>query len=163
MAGVVFDSTFLIDLLNPKIAGDQRAALDHLVNSLSQTRTRILIPSPCLTELLIRAGKARDEYVQKLSNTASFEVIAFDRRAATECALLLEEAWDKKTQSAISRTKFKYDWMIVSCAASRGASKIYSDDGDIARCAKQVNIETIAQKNLVVPAESRQMRIDDVE
>lgn len=83
MAGVVFNSTFLIDLLNPKIAGNQRAALDHLVSSLSKARVRILIPSPCLTELLIRAGKARDQYVQKLSNTSSFEVIAFDRRAAT--------------------------------------------------------------------------------
>ncbi len=163
MAGVVFDSTFLIDLLNPKIAGNQRATLDHLVSSLSKARVRILIPSPCLTELLIRAGKARDQYVQKLSNTSSFEVIAFDRRAATECALLLEEAWDRKSQNAISRTKFKYDWMIVACAASRGVQKIYSDDGDVARCAAQVNIQTIAQTKLIIPPESRQTRIPGTE
>lgn len=60
MAGVAFDSTYLIDLFNPKITGNKRAALDGLVQSLSKSRTRILIPSPCLTELLIRAGKARD-------------------------------------------------------------------------------------------------------
>jgi len=102
--------------------------LDHLVQGLSKSRTRILIPSPCLTELLVRAGKARDEYVQKLGNSSTFEVIPFDRRAATECALLLADAWDSKTQRDIARTKFKYDWMIVACAASRGVKEIYSDD-----------------------------------
>lgn len=159
MAGVAFDSTYLIDLLNPKLAGNQRAALDHLVHELSKARVRILIPSPCLTELLIRAGKARDHYVQKLGNTSSFEIIPFDRRAATECALLLEDAWDAKLKRDITRTKFKYDWMIVACAASRGVQKIYSDDDDISRCAAQVGIQAFAQKNLIVPSDSRQQRI----
>lgn len=163
MAGVAFDSSYLIDLLNPKLVGDRRAALDHLLNILSKSKTRILIPAPCLTELLIRAGKARDEYSLKLSNSSSFEVIPFDRRAATECALLLEQAWDKKSHKAVTRTKFKYDWMIVACAASRGVGKIYSDDEDIAHCAKEVQIQVIAQKELPVPAESRQMRIPEDE
>ena len=161
MAGAAFDSTYLIDLFNPKIAGNKRAALDHLVQSLSKSRTRILIPSPCLTELLIRAGKARDAYVQKLGNSSAFEVIPFDRRAATECALLLADAWDSKTQRDIARTKFKYDWMIVACAASRGVKQIYSDDKDIARCAAQVNIQTIAHKDLSVPSDARQLRLPE--
>lgn len=163
MANVAFDSTYLIDLFNPKLAGDQRAALDHLIHDLSKARVRILIPSPCLTELLIRAGKARDQYVQRLGNASSFEVIPFDRRAATECALLLEDAWDSKSQRDITRTKFKFDWMIVACAASRGVQKIYTDDDDILRCAAQVGIQAIAQKNLMVPSESRQLRIPDSE
>jgi predicted nucleic acid-binding protein len=161
MAGVAFDSTYLIDLFNPKIAGNRRAALDHLVQGLSKSRIRILIPSPCLTELLIQAGKARDEYVQKLGNSSTFEVIPFDRRAATECALLLAEAWDSKTQRNITHTKFKFDWMIVACAASRGVKQIYSDDDDIARCSAQVSIQTVAQKNLPVPSDSLQLRIPD--
>lgn len=32
MAGVVFDSTFLIDLFNPKVAGDQRESLWFRLN-----------------------------------------------------------------------------------------------------------------------------------
>jgi predicted nucleic acid-binding protein len=157
MAGVVFDTTYLIDLFNPKLSGDRRAALDHLVQGLSKARVRVLIPSPCLTELLIRAGKARDQYVGRLGNASSFEIIPFDRRAATECALLLEEAWDRKQQSAITRTKFKYDWMIVACASSRGVQRVYSDDEDIARCAALVGMQTFAQKGLPVPSESRQL------
>ncbi len=161
MAGVVFDSSILIDLLNPKLSGDRRAALDYLLNQLSKSKTRILIPAPCLTELLIRAGKARDDYGRLLSSSSSFEVIPFDRRAATECALLLEQAWDKKSHKTVTRTKFKYDWMIVACAASRSVGKIYSDDEDISRCAQEVQIQVVAQRELPIPAESRQLRIPD--
>lgn len=97
MAGVVFDSTYLIDLFNPRLQPDKRATLDFLVGNLSKSRIRVQIPSPCLTELLIRAGPARDKYVQMLGGSSAFDVIAFDRRAATECALLLEAAWNAKT------------------------------------------------------------------
>ena len=32
MAGVVFDSTYLIDLFNPRLHGDKRVALDFFTN-----------------------------------------------------------------------------------------------------------------------------------
>lgn len=163
MAGVVFDSTFLIDLFNPRLQPDKRATLDFLVADLSKTRIRILIPSPCLTELLTRAGPARDKYVQMLGGGSAFDVIAFDRRAATECVLLLEAAWDAKTQKNITKTKFKYDWMIVACASSRGVERIYSDDADVLRCATQVGMLAIKQSDLQIPPESRQIRIPDLE
>lgn len=163
MAGVVFDSTYLIDLFNRKLSGDKRTALDALVAELSKAKTRILIPTPSLTELLIRAGTARDQYVQKLGNSSVFEVIPYDRRAATECALVLAEAWDSKSQKAVSRTKFKFDWMIVACAASRGVQRIYSDDADIGRCAVQRGIKTVKQSELHVPQESRQLRIPEAD
>ena len=161
MSGVVFDSTYLIDLFIPRLQGDKRVALDFLVAELSKTRGRIQIPSPCLTELLVRAGSARDKYVQQLGSSSAFEVISYDRRAATECALLLDAAWDSKTQKNITKTKFKFDWMIVACAASRNVQRIYSDDVDILRCAAQVGIKTIKQADLPIPAELRQLRIPD--
>ena len=163
MAGVAFDSTYLIDLFNPRLHGDKRVALDFLVTELSKTRVRIQIPSPCLTELLVRAGAARDKYVQQLGSSSAFDIIPYDRRAATECALLLEAAWDSKTQKGITKTKFKFDWMIVACAASRNIQRIYSDDGDILRYATQVGIKTVKQSDLQIPPESRQLRIPDSE
>ncbi len=163
MAGVVFDSTYLIDLFNPKLHGDKRSAIDFLVTELSKARTRILIPAPCLTELLIRAGTAREKYLQLLRSSSAFEVFPYDQRAATECALLIEAAWDSKSQKAITRTKFKFDWMIVACAASRNVQRIYSDDSDIRRCAEQVRIQTVKQAELPIPSETRQLRIPDTD
>lgn len=161
MAGVVFDSSYLIDLFNSRLHGDKRAALDHLIEGLSKARLRVLIPSPSLTELLVRAGKARDEYVRLLGSGASFDIVPFDRRAATECALLLESAWDSKRHKNVTRTKFKFDWMIVACAASRGVQRIYSDDADIRRYAAEIGLQTIAQSELSVPPESRQLKLED--
>lgn len=57
---VAFDATVLVDFFNRKIAGDRRAKLDDLVAALEKARTPIVIPTPALTELLVRAGKARE-------------------------------------------------------------------------------------------------------
>ena len=110
-----------------------------------------------------RDFRAVDEYVQKLNGNTAFAVIPFDRRAATECSFLLADAWDKKVQKGVTRTKFKFDWMIVACAASRNIKLIYSDDADIARCAEQRDIKVIMQNTLKVPEESRQGRIPGVD
>jgi predicted nucleic acid-binding protein len=154
---VVFDSTFLIDLFNPAVSGDQRAALEALVEDLEKASSRILIPAPCLTELLVHAGKAGDPYMKVLGGTSPFDVIPFDKRAATECALLLKEAWGRKTSAKITKTKFKYDWMVVACAASRNITVIYSEDADIARAAVAARIRVVKQSDLVVPAKARQI------
>jgi hypothetical protein len=53
--------------------------------------------------------------------------------------------------------------MIVACAASRNVQRIYSDDGDIHRCALQVGIQTIKQLDLPIPSASRQLRIPDTD
>ena len=63
---VVFDSTYLIDLFNPKLQGDQRLALDQLIAELSRAKTRVLIPAPCITELLVYAGAAATDYNDRL-------------------------------------------------------------------------------------------------
>lgn len=109
------------------------------------------------------AVTAKDKYVQKLGSSSATDIIPYDRRAATECALLLEAAWDSKTQKDITKTKFKFDWMIVACAASRSVQRIYSDDADILRCAAQVGIQTTKQADLPIPPEARQLRIPDSE
>ena len=66
---VVFDSSLLIDLLNPKLKGDRRIRIDHLLGALQKQRTKILIPAPVLAELMIHAGKARDDYHQYLNSS----------------------------------------------------------------------------------------------
>ena len=156
---VVFDSSFLIDLFNPKLQGDQRLALDQLIAELSQARTRVLIPAPCITELLVYAGTAVSDYNDLLNRSPVFEVIPFDRRAATDCASLLADAWAKKQHREVTHTKFKYDWMVTACATSRGVKTVYSDDADIAACAKAVGIRVVRQADLLDPSNAAQPRL----
>lgn len=153
---VAFDATILIDLFNPRLKGDRRVKLDYLVQELQKRRTKILIPTPALTELMIRAGKAREEIHQKLSATSAFQITPFDSRAAMECALLLEKALDAGAKRQLTKSKIKFDWQIVAIAASHNATVIYSDDGDIARYGKRANIDVIKTDDLPLPASALQ-------
>lgn len=145
---VVFDANILIDLFNDRIKGDRRAKLDGLVQQ--HQKTKIIIPTPSLTEYLVKAGKARDELMAKLSSNRSFVIEPFDQRAATECALMLAETWDKTERGMVSRTKFKFDWQIVAIALTRNVSTIYSDDDDIHRIAKNLPLKVFSIEQLPI-------------
>lgn len=156
---VVFDANILIDLFNEKLKGERREKLDFLVHRLTKSRTKVIIPTPSLTELLVRADKARDSYFRKISSTSVFSVAPFDSRAAMECSILLEAAWSKSEQRKISHSKFKFDWQIVSIAASRSATAIYSDDGDLERAARHVRIPVYKTSDLPLPESALQQEI----
>jgi len=154
---VAFDANILIDLFNPRIKGDRRAKLDGLLEQ--HARTRIIIPTPSLTEYLVKAGKARDELQAKLSTSRSFSIEPFDQRAATECALLLAEHWTPDARGKVSRTKFKFDWQIVAIALSRNVTRIYSDDADLRRIAQKLSLTVTGIDELPIPDSARQHKL----
>lgn len=156
---VVFDASILIDLFNQRLAGDRRIKLDALVALLSKERTTILIPTPAFTELLVGAGKAREQYFRDLSSNSNFRIEPFGPKAAMECALLLAEAWTKPEQRRVTHTKVKFDWQIVAIAKSRNASAIYSDDPDLKRAAARVQIPVHTTDSLPMPESARQQPI----
>ena len=155
---VVFDATILIDLLHPRTNADRRAKLEHLIAELQRSKSKIFIPTPALSEFLAGAGKVRDDYYQKLSASSAFQVVAFDARAAMECALMIDEAHTNADKSARAKTwaKAKFDWQILAIAKVASATVIYSDDGDIARMGKRFGIEVIKTDDLPLPASARQ-------
>ena len=157
---VAFDATVLVDFFNRKLTGDRRAKLDDLVATLEKSRTRIVIPTPALTEVLIRAGKAREEIHNTLTRKSTFEIAPFDVKAAMECSLLLEEAWSGAEKRAITKTKFKFDWQIVAIAATRRVTTIYSDDADVLKAAVRASIRVISIDDLVLPASTSQGKFD---
>lgn len=163
MSVVVFDASILIDLFNPRLEGDRRAKLDYLVSNLQKQRTKILVPTPALTELMVYADKARDGYHQRLFSSSVFQIAPFDSRAAMECALLLAEALSAKERRKVTKTKFKFDWQIVAIAASRGVATIYSDDPDIERYGKRRGLAVTKTDNLPLPESARQrlLELDD--
>lgn len=155
---VVFDATILIDLLHPRTAPDNLAKLQHLVSELQKSKSKILIPTPALSEFLAGAGKARDSYYQKLSGSSAFQVLAFDARAAMECALMMDETYTKSDKQARAKTwtKAKFDWQIIAITKVSGANVIYSDDGDIARMGERFGIKVIKTDDLPLPVSARQ-------
>lgn len=154
---VAFDANVLIDLFNPRIKGDRRAKLAGLLEQHS--KTKIIIPTPSLTEYLVRAGKARDELMARLTTSRSFSIEPFDQRAATECALLLAEHWGSDSRKKVTKTKFKFDWQIVAIALSRNVTHIYSDDEDLHRIGKKLALAVTGIDALPIPESKRQTRL----
>ena len=70
---VLFDATMLSLLFHPgakaptdadgKLIPRARERVEHLVETLEKSKTKIIIPTPALAELLVLAGAAGPKYI----------------------------------------------------------------------------------------------------
>jgi hypothetical protein len=94
----------------------------------------IIIPTPALSELLVRAGDDMQSLVNMLQKSAVFHIVPFDTLAAIEVAAMTQRAidnGDKRGGVDCSWAKIKYDRQIIAIAKVHRATAIYSDDDDI--------------------------------
>ena len=169
---VVFDATYLMHLFRPDIGpprdsktgleiekGQERLAL--LVASLEKERTKVIVPTPALSELLVRAGAEKSQrIVEEISKSSVLRIEAFDGLAAIEVATMTRNAiakGDKKDGISATWAKIKYDRQIVAIAKVHQATVIYSDDEDIKAHAEKVNIKVVKISDLPVPPEKPQL------
>jgi hypothetical protein len=130
---VVFDSVFLLAILDPLSQlppdpGTRRAIdrgrqrVEHLIDTLSESRARVLLPSPVLAEVFVTAGSAVGDYIAKTRSVSTLIVADFDSLAAIECAQLTGAALQtgKKRGKAAEQPwqKVKIDrqilWIVLS-------------------------------------------------
>ena len=167
---VVIDATMLMLLLRsgiPVPAGPDglpiekpKERLELLVEKLQKARTKLIIPTPALSEILVRAGvQASQEIVEHLNKYAVYRIEAFDTKAAIEVAAMTRDARSKRGGSSSVWAKIKYDRQIVAIAKVCGATEIYSDDNDIVGIAKTVGIKVIGLADLPLPPEDRQGKL----
>lgn len=136
---VVFDANILIDLFNENLKGEKRTKLDFLVQNLIRSRTKVIIPTPSLTELLVRADKARERYLQKISSTSAFQSLLLIAAQHWNARFCSRPHGQNPNNARFPTQNSSFDWQIVAIATSRGATAIYSDDGDIERAAIRAN------------------------
>src|SRR4051794_10706851 len=96
---VVIDSTNLLLMLRPgtSVARDAAGApidrakdrIEYLVKRLSRDKSKVIIPTPALSEALVKAGAAASQQiVEELQKYAVFSIEPFDTRAALEVAAM---------------------------------------------------------------------------
>jgi hypothetical protein len=66
--------------------------ITYLVSELEKRKEKIIVPTPALSELLVRAGEAGPDYLDILNRHAAFKIVDFDQRAAVEVAAATREA-----------------------------------------------------------------------
>jgi predicted nucleic acid-binding protein len=168
---VVFDTTFALILLRPGVQPPRDPAtgnpVEHaeariaaLVETLAKARTRIIIPSPALSELLVRAGNGTAELVTRLNKSSTFRIVPFDTRAAIELALMtraaLDSSGDKRGGIDAPWAKIKFDRQIVAIAKVAAATEIYSDDHQLRAAAEEQGLKVIGLADLPIPARARE-------
>jgi monoamine oxidase len=169
---VVFDATILLLVLRPNSGQpldstgqpvtQVQERIAHLVRSLERSRTRIAIPTPALSEVLVRAGSAGPQIVETLSRSTVFKIMPFDSLAAIEAAVMTRaaiDAGDKRGGSGATWAKIKFDRQIVAIAKVVRATAIYSDDADVRTIALAEDMPVIGLAELPVPTETQQMEM----
>lgn len=174
---VAFDATMMLLLMFPDKVDkptDSKTGLpvEHaeariktLIKLLEKGRTKIIIPTPVLSELLVRAGDDTMSLVERINKDPNFSIEPFDTRSAIEVAIMARKdiKGDKKSgtdPSVLTKAKIKYDRQIVAVAKVNSATILYSDDEHmIGLCKAYTKIEVKRLEDLPVPKEESQEKI----
>ncbi|HEV2522985.1 MAG TPA: hypothetical protein VGT24_11440 [Candidatus Acidoferrales bacterium] len=155
---VGFDTTFLTLMFVPNAKhsiADAKARVEFLISDLSGRGDQILIPTPALSEILVRSGKARNAIIQKLTKNPRFVIAPFDLRSALELSVMTDAALsrsDKKGGSAATWAKVKFDRQIIAIAKVERVSCIYSEDGDIHSIGKHEGLSVLGVADITIPS-----------
>ncbi|HET9904656.1 MAG TPA: hypothetical protein VFQ27_13255, partial [Xanthobacteraceae bacterium] len=114
---VAFDATILVYVIDEQAKSPTdpatgmpvdrcRDRVTYLLESLQQQNAKIVIPTPALAEVLVRAAKGGPEFLRILSSSKHFRIAPFDERAAVEfAARQAERVAANKRAPAATRTK----------------------------------------------------------
>lgn len=161
---VVFDTSILVLSLDPdnarppkdprsgKALTHCKARIDYLIERLSASGTSILVPTPVLSEYLIKAGPNKYEYANKIVKARHFVVADFNLRAAIELTMLADaDLSNPSLNETATKAKIRFDRQIVAISKANGAQSIYTCDEKLARFARVNGIHTAMAWDLPEP------------
>lgn len=130
------------------------ARIELLVEELSKKRARIAIPSTVCAEFLAASEDSAQEFIEKLTDRANFEIVAFDFKAAVQASIDHKAAirsGNKKADLQGSRQCVKADRQIVATAKTRRADVVYTGDDDVVKICASMGVQCIALWDLPAP------------
>jgi predicted nucleic acid-binding protein len=167
---VVLDASVLIFLfekdanapLDPETGAPVDRCYDrvnHLVATLDRAKATIIVPTPALGEILVKAGDAGPSWLQILEKVARIRVASFDTMAAVEFAALQRERSERGAKTSGGRAKAKFDDQIIAIAPVAGAETIYSDDRGLAAAAGS-RLDVIGVAGIPLPPVDPQLALN---
>lgn len=171
---VAFDADVLSLVLNPELdpptdpttgqpVTKVAERLELLLADLQRAKTRVILPAPAVSEFLVIADESGPDYLAEIDKKSVFTIEPFDARAAVEAAASTRKAiaqGNKKSGASGAWQAVKTDRQIVAIAKTRGATRIYSNDGDLVNIAADCDIEVVPVWQLPIPPEAQPTLFD---
>lgn len=154
---IAFDTTFLTLMLVPDAKhsiANARDRVEFLISDIHGSGERIIIPTPALSEILVRGGSARNDIIQTLTKSPKFLIAPFDVRAALELSLMTDAALtkgDKRDGAAGTWVKVTLDRQIVAISKTFGARTIYSEDRHVQAIATREGLAVCSVGDIKIP------------
>ncbi|HEY4880059.1 MAG TPA: hypothetical protein VIH97_13135 [Candidatus Acidoferrales bacterium] len=154
---IAFDTTFLTLMFVPSAkhsVTNAKERVEFLISDIHGTGDRIVIPTPALSEILVKSGQARNDIIQTLTKTPKFLIAPFDIRAALELSLMTDAALrtrDKRSGTSGTWVKVTLDRQIVAISKTTGARAIYSEDNDVRAIARREGLNAYSVEDIKIP------------
>jgi hypothetical protein len=140
-----------------------RDRVDFWIQDLHKNKQKIVIPTPALSEVLVRSGPGGLQYIDILQKAAVFDIRDFDKLAAVELALMTQQAikgGGKKSGSKEPWQKIKLDRQIVAICKVASVDTLYAMDPSLANFARTSGMDVKGVHELSLPPESPQLTMD---
>lgn len=131
-----------------------RERIEKFVGDMDAKNDVLVVPTPVLAEILVKAGQGAGEVKQQLGALARVRVVPFDELAAVELAAMTIEiaaGGDKRGGDAQPWQKVKFDRQIIAIARVAQASLLYADDANLVATARRMGMTAISTWELPVP------------
>lgn len=165
---VAFDNTFLSLAFNPntqptpnyetgEITEFSKERVEQLIDDLSTRGDTVIVPSPCLAEMLC-AVPDMARAMEMINQSVAIEVVAFDARCAFDLAEVNRRAiasGDKRTGVEAGWNEVKFDRQIAVTAKVNGADTLYTDDKNQAAFASLMGLRVKHTWDLDLPEKVR--------
>ncbi len=166
---VALDNTFLSLLMNPNTLPTPNPAtgqptdycalrVEALIDTHSRKGDTVLIPTPCLAEMLCIVPDF-EKAIAEIGKSAALEIAPFDARCAIDLAQITRTAianGDKKSGQTIGWQQVKFDRQIAVIAKTSKAELFYTDDAAQTHFAQQIGLAVKHTWDLDLPSKYAQ-------
>jgi len=165
---IVLDTSVLIYLVYPSAPAPNdpstsvpvshcQERIEGLLEDLSKMDAQLIIPTPVLSELLIRAHDRQAEILAILTNRRAVTIAAFDMMAAVENATFRRNKGLSSAGRSETKKEVSFDLQILAIARAQQADRILSDDKSLRERAKKAGFTVVGIAEIPVPDSKRQI------
>lgn len=168
---IVLDSSVLIYLAYPnapapidpatnEVVAHCPERIEGLLEDLNESGSQLIVPTPVLSELLIRANDKQLEVLGAVTNRRAVTVVPFDTAAAIENAALRRSRKIAKAAAGETRKEVSFDLQILAIARVAGADLVLTDDQNLRRHCEAAGMRAAGIGDLSLPDSKRQIGIE---